>query len=152
MAITYTSPESYKNDKITIFLGGTIDMGASVDWQSEIVKSFDEYENIQFLNPRRQNWDSSWVQSIHNENFVEQVEWELDGLDGADYIVFCFMPGSQSPITLLELGLYIHKPVLIYCPDSFYRKGNVDIVARRHKKPVFEDLDLLIKELKNRLA
>jgi hypothetical protein len=32
-------------------------------------------------NPRRENWDSSLVQSIDDLKFKEQVVWELDNLE-----------------------------------------------------------------------
>jgi hypothetical protein len=35
---------------------------------------------ILVLNPRREDWDSSWIQSIDNPQFREQVEWEIYAL------------------------------------------------------------------------
>ena len=47
-------------------------------------------EDIIFLNPRRDKWDSSWEQSITNPEFKLQVDWELDGLEMADLIIIFF--------------------------------------------------------------
>ncbi len=47
-----------------------------------------------------------------------------------------FDPDTKSPITLLELGLIVRdKPtrLIVYCPEGFYRKGNVDIICRKYK-------------------
>jgi hypothetical protein len=49
-----------------------------------------------------------------------------------------FVPGTISPISLMELGLFANKCV-VYCPEGFERKGNVDIVCQRYNIPVYED-------------
>ena len=57
--------------------------------------------------------------------------WELDKLKKASIIPMYFQPGTKSPITLLELGLFADSGKLIVCcPDGFWRKGNVDIICR----------------------
>ena len=56
------------------------------------------------------------------------------------------MPGTKSPITLLELGLHAGKnpqKLVVCCPDGYWRKGNVDIVCRRcgvRQVPTLDDL------------
>ena len=37
------------------------------------------------------------------------------------------------------------------CPDGFWRKGNVDIVARRHRIRAYESLDALIAAVRQRV-
>jgi len=118
--------------KISIFLAGSIEMGVAEDWQSKIEEELKDY-NVIIFNPRRDNWDSSWEQSIHNPQFREQVEWELDHLDKSDIILMYFDENTKSPISLLELGLYAASgKMILYCPEGFWRKGNVDIVATRY--------------------
>jgi hypothetical protein len=34
-----------------------------------------------------------------------------------------------------------NKRVIVYCPDKFYRKGNVDIVCEKYGMLVFNDLE-----------
>lgn len=118
----------------SVFLGGSIEMGKAIDWQTQIAKALAS-SDILILNPRRDNWDSSWKQSIDTPQFREQVEWELDALDAADFVVFYFDPNTKSPITLMELGLHAAgnpEKVIVCCPEGFWRKGNVDIVCRRY--------------------
>jgi hypothetical protein len=43
-----------------------------------------------------------------NANFSQQVRWELNALDKADYIIMYLDPNTISPISLLELGLLSH--------------------------------------------
>lgn len=117
-----------------VFLAGSIEMGAAEDWQTETIKKFiDENDDLIIFNPRRDDWDSSWEQSIDNPQFRGQVQWELDAMNKADTIVMYFSPGTYSPITLLELGLYAASDKLIVCcPEGYWRKGNVDIVCAEY--------------------
>ena len=60
-------------------------------------------------------------------------------------------PTSQAPISLLELGLHARSgKVLLCCPDGFWRKGNVDIVAARYGLKTVHGLDDLVKSLRQR--
>jgi hypothetical protein len=131
--------------RTSIFLAGSIEMGLAEDWQTKIENELSGHD-ITIYNPRRDSWDSSWVQSIHNEQFREQVEWELDHLDKSDVIVMYFDENTKSPISLLELGLYASSgKMIVYCPEGFWRKGNVDIVAKRYDiKQVNSFSELLI--------
>lgn len=135
--------------KPSIFLGGTIDMGNSVDWQEYttelIIKNKGGKYNI--FNPRRKDWDSSWEQKFENPNFYQQVNWELNALEQADIILLYFVSGSQSPISLLELGLHIHSgKVVVVCEDGFWRKGNVEIVCNRYDIPMFRSIEDFVNE------
>jgi hypothetical protein len=135
--------------KLSIFLAGSIEMGLAEDWQSKIEKELDG-RDVTIYNPRRDSWDSSWVQSIHNEQFREQVEWELDHLDKSDVIVMYFDENTKSPISLLELGLYASSgKMIVYCPEGFWRKGNVDIVAQRYDIRQVNSFNELLVALKS---
>ena len=135
-----------------IFLAGSIEMGSAVNWQQKIVDDLKGLKRLVFLNPRRDDWDSSWKQELNNPHFYEQVTWELDMLDDADHIIMYFDPNTKSPISLLELGLYADSGKLIVCcPQGFWRKGNVDIVCQRYNIPLFENIETLIVELKCRI-
>src|SRR5712691_11396437 len=90
---------------IRIFLAGSIEMGKAEQWQERIVNAMSDASNLVILNPRRDDWDSSWEQRADNPQFFEQVSWELDMLDAADIVVMYLAPGTRSPISLLELGL-----------------------------------------------
>ena len=129
---------------IKIFLAGSIEMGNAEDWQTKIVETFKDKPYV-FLNPRRDDWDSSWEQVITNPQFNEQVTWELNSLDSADIIIMYFDPNTKSPISLLELGLHANSgKMIVCCPKGFWRKGNVDIVCERYDVPVVCDIDSLI--------
>lgn len=150
MAIEIQAPNSIANhlDKLSIFLGGSIEMGKAIDWQTQIVKALADRDDVVLYNPRRKAWDASWKQSVNNPKFVQQVEWELDALDEADVIVIFFDPDTKAPISLLELGLHVKDRILVCCPPKFYRRGNVEIVCNRFDIPLFDKLEDMIEELK----
>ena len=135
------------NDGLKIFLAGSIEMGKAEDWQNKIVKTLEDKKGTIF-NPRRDNWDSSWKQSKDNPDFRQQVEWELEALSKSDYILMYFDPNTKSPISLLEMGLYARSgKLLVICPDSFWRKGNVDIVCEKYNVRQFPSIELALEYL-----
>jgi hypothetical protein len=139
--------KSHHYANITMFLGGSIEMGVAEDWQTKITEQLAIYENVTVLNPRRDAWDSSWEQRMSNPQFAEQVVWELDSLDKADIIIMYFSPDTKSPISLLELGLFKDHRIYVCCPDGFWRKGNVEIVCDRYNIPLYDDLDSMLQQI-----
>lgn len=149
MASIFRAPEKYPSDgRKKIFLAGSIEMGVAIEWQ----KIFEEElknEDVIILNPRRLNWDSKWDQTMDNPLFVEQVEWELVGLDDSDIIVMFIDPNTKSPITLIELGLHVKSGKLIVCcPKGFWKKGNVDITCNKYGAKNVQSIEELLKEVK----
>src|SRR3990167_10530862 len=107
----------------SLFLAGSIELGKAELWQDRITNQFADAENVVILNPRRDDWDSSWIQSIDNPKFKEQVEWELEAMALADKILMYFDPNTKSPISLLELGLHAKDgSLVVVCPEGFWRK------------------------------
>ena len=126
------------------FLAGSIENGTAIDWQSAVAEKLVEMGHI-VLNPRREEWDSTCIQSIDNPNFKEQVIWELDAMESADVIFIYFASETKAPISLLELGLYAKSQKLIVCcPDGFWRKGNVDIICQRYNILQYKSIDAFL--------
>ncbi len=142
-----------------LFLSGSIEMGKARPWQKEVATALASLPGT-ILNPRRDDWDSSWVQSIGNPQFNEQVTWELGGLEAADVVAIYFDPDTKSPITLLELGILaaaqvIAQPpprVLVCCPQGFWRRGNVEMVCDRYGIPLFDVVDPFVEALRDVIA
>ncbi|MFN8257751.1 MAG: nucleoside 2-deoxyribosyltransferase domain-containing protein [Bacteroidales bacterium] len=132
-----------------IFLAGSIEQDHAQNWQELITQNIDN-ENIIVLNPRRKDWDQSWKEEIENPYFLEQVEWELKGQERADLIIMYFDPDTQSPVSLLELGLFAQsRKMIVCCPKGFWKKGNVDIVCRRYNIVQVESLNELIEKARS---
>ena len=148
------APNSFRHDKnIKIFLAGTIDMGKAELWRDIVLKEANilKFQGCVFLNPRRKYFDIELEQNVQNVDFREQVEWELDGIDAADIIFFYFDPKTISPVTLVELGLVIEKQsreIIICCPDGYFRKGNIQVLAKRYDRFIHDTLCSAIFELK----
>lgn len=147
------APESLKGipeDFVHVFLAGSIDMGKAEDWQTKLTKEIvKKHKEVVILNPRRDDWDSSWEQSIENEKFREQVEWELSSMEAADVIVFYFDKEGEAPITLMELGLNAErkKTIIVCCPDGYWKKGNVEVVCSYYDIELVNTYDELVERL-----
>jgi Nucleoside 2-deoxyribosyltransferase like len=101
---------------------------------------------ITILNPRRADWDSSWVEDISNPPFREQVEWELNALAAADIIAMYFDNDTKAPISLMELGLHVKSgKMIVCCPQGYWKRGNVQIVCARFGVRVVETLGELVE-------
>lgn len=135
-----------------VFLAGSIEQDTADRWQERVVRAL-AATGATLLNPRRDDWDASWREQIGEARFREQVEWELGAQEAADRILMYFSPGTASPITLLELGLFARTGKLIVCcPEGFWRKGNVDVVCARYGVEQVADLAALVARLLELLA
>lgn len=153
MLIQIKAPNDYSEygHAFKIFLAGSIEMGSAVNWQSEVVNELGDL-NVVILNPRRDDWDSSWIQTIENEWFRTQVEWELGAMDDADVILMNFVGNTQSPITLLEFGLYAASGKLIVsCDRDFWRRGNVEVVCHKYNIPLLDNIGDLVSSMKRHM-
>jgi hypothetical protein len=125
-------------------------MGQAEDWQALVQNALADLDAV-LLNPRRDEWNASWVQSISNPQFREQVEWELAGLEQACVVAMYFAPATRAPITLLELGLTAASGKLVVCcPDGYWRKGNIEVVCHRYQVPLLASLDDLVATVRQR--
>jgi hypothetical protein len=149
-----TEDQSFPEDNITVFLGGSIDNGKATLWSHEVQQGLKHFEDVTILNPRREVWLPEIEQRARNDVFRYQVNWELDHIDNADIVFFYFEAGSVSPITLQELGYVVGKgqePV-VCCPDRFWRKGNVEIMCSRNAIPLYSEINEAIIALTERIA
>ena len=125
-------PLPINDSRPRVFLGGSIDMGGAPDWQAAMTAALADMDVV-ILNPRRPDWNPNWRPEAHEPGFRRQVEWGLAALEFADVIVMYFPPGTQSPISLLEMGLHARgEKLIVLAPEGFWRKGNVDITAQAY--------------------
>ncbi|KJA18396.1 hypothetical protein HYPSUDRAFT_190962 [Hypholoma sublateritium FD-334 SS-4] len=144
--------EPPSSSRRSLFLSGSTDAATTTDWRAVVSTSLDHLP-ISIYDPQRPDWDSTWIPDISFAPFREQVEWELKMLESVDVIAVYFSPRSESPITLLELGLFTNtKKAVVACPKEFWRRGNVEIVCARYGVKMVENLDDLVQELERRLT
>lgn len=126
-------------------------MGHAEHWQDRVIETFHDL-NVVFLNPRRAHFDETIPQRADNKEFRTQVEWELEGLQHANLIIMYFDRDSQSPISFLELGLFAqsHK-MMVFCPEGFWRKGNIDVECEHFSIPHFQDEQTFLAAVRARI-
>jgi hypothetical protein len=135
-----------------VFLAGSIEMGRAEDWQSAVERDLADLPAT-ILNPRRDEWDASWEQSIDHPQFRGQVEWELEGLERAAVIAMYLAPATKAPVTLLEMGLSARSGRLVVCcPPGFWRRGNVEVVCSRYQVPLVGELSQLVQAVRSRIG
>lgn len=150
-AIIVTAPESFHNpewvDHVAIFLAGSIDNGVAPDWQKDVLEALRD-KNVMLMNPRRKDWDPN-----SGDNEVErQVNWELEAMEYANYIIMYLAEGSKAPISLLELGLEAQSGrILVAAHPTYYRRVNVRVVCERNNIPLFETLEELIQAISEKI-
>ncbi len=153
IAQIFTAPNAAPDLLVkSVFLAGSIDMGAAVDWQKALIHEL-EHMPVAIFNPRRDDFDVSLKQEMACEPFAEQVRWELDHLDKADVICFYFDVAGKAPVTLLELGLHATTgKAVVCCPEGYWRRGNVEILCDRYEIPFFDGFAPMVAEVKRRLG
>ena len=67
----------------------------------------------------------------------------------ADVIVMYFDPNTKSVVTMLELGLFAAKTLIVICPEGFWRKGNVDMVCKRYNIGTASNLEAAVSQIKD---
>jgi hypothetical protein len=129
-----------------LFLSGPVQHGQAA-WQDRLARALEKAPGW-LLDPRRADWDSTWMNSLVDPRFAAQVAWELAGLARATERVVFLGGSSDAPVTLLELGLYAHQGRTRICLDDGYALGgHVQAVARAWKLPVHRGLDALAQAL-----
>ena len=133
-------PDSARQPKgyTSIFLAGTIDMGKSSDWQQDLYDRFSRTDGRWILyNPRQLQWDPT-----REGEMDYQVNWELEYLEKADYILMYILGSSKSPISLLEMGIHDRSgKMYVICEPDFYRYDNVRITCSYYDIPLFHSME-----------
>ncbi|GAB1315465.1 hypothetical protein MFIFM68171_05675 [Madurella fahalii] len=116
----------------SVFLAGTTSGTSGPSWRERLAAALSDLPVIVF-NPFRADWDSSWREDVTFAPFQEQVEWELEMQERADVVVVYFGPGTDAPISLLELGLCARSnKAIVACHRDYRKRGNVEIVCKRY--------------------
>lgn len=126
--------------KKSIYLAGSVD---GENWRSFLDKELSNMNYIVF-NPLIDKKED-YVESLTNPQFCQQKLWESTCMAKSDYIVFYFNPNTKASISLLELGLWVReKPMVVCCPEGYWKKGDVDYVCQSFDIPQVEGLETLL--------
>lgn len=137
----------------SIFLAGTTAKVDTGDWRETLSSSLSDVP-VTLYNPYRADWDSSWREDVDFAPYREQVEWELEKQDKADIVIIYFHPATQAPISLLEFGLCARAPgkAIVCCPEGYWKRGNVQLVAKRYGVETVDSVDGLKEAILKRLS
>lgn len=147
-------------ERFSIFTAGSIEQGKAIEWQEAFFNEINKMKptpDVAIFNPRRDNWDPSWNTADHKPQLLEQIEWELEHLEEANLIVMYLQPGTVSPVSLIEFGLFaravyvMKKQMIVLCPDGFHVKANVNAVCQYYDITMAKDMPDLIKKTKTRI-
>ena len=132
----------------TIFLSGT----TTIRWRDTLTSHLSSLNRpLTIIDPLRPDWDSSWRPHISFAPFHEQVNWELDMMEAADIIFIYLHPGTESPVTMLEFGLWAKNgKVVVCCPEGYLRYGNVQVLCERFGVQMVERLEDVVGVLEAR--
>lgn len=145
------APNPYIKTGATLFLSGCIDQPPET-WRATLSAAL-AHLPITILDPVRTDWDSSWRETPSFAPFKEQVDWELEGLEKADVVAIYFGETTQSPITLMELGLSAKSgKCVVACPEGYGKRANVQIVCARYGIQVLDSVgdlaDAVVRKLR----
>lgn len=117
-----------------LFLAGGIT--GCPDWQAEMVEHLMDVEELTVVNPRRANFPIN-----DNSAAFEQIAWEFKMLEKADMISFWFPKETLCPITLFELGKWIHTNPVIGVEYGYQRALDIRVQGRLELGSDFEIFD-----------
>lgn len=133
-------PEKNSHEKY-VFLAGSIDNRYFGNWRKETAKKLETKVNV--FDPTNMKHDS-----LNDAEMKSHIIWELDALAIADKILLNFLPDSKSPISLVELGLYVaSNKLIVVCPKEFYKSRYVFTLCEKYNTPIFENLNKALVEL-----
>lgn len=131
-----------EQDKKYYFLAGSIDYHLAGNWREKVISEMES--QVHFFDPTRIEYNE-----FNNFQMKEHIKWELNALDLSDKILLNFLPNAKSPISLVELGLYVKtSKLIVVCPNQFYQKRYVYTICEKYNTPCFNDLDKAIKYLR----
>lgn len=134
-------------DGYTVYLSGNM----SKPWRKEVINALENLP-ITIFDPTVEDWETSiGEESIENEKWVSQTDWENNGLAYADLKVFYFSEGAAAPASMLELGCYKTKgsKQTIVCTESGYEKASyIRYITRRFGLIEAKSLKELIELIK----
>ena len=114
------APTEYLGTEPSLFIAGGI--SNCPDWQTDLKDTLADLP-ITLLNPRREHYfmDPSIMR--------EQIEWEFRHLAKARAISFWFPKETLCPITLFELGKWVHseKPLFVGVHPEYQRRDDLYI-------------------------
>ena len=108
------------------------------NWRDVVADYYqEEYHLIDPTNPGHDN--------LSDKAMREHIKWEFLGLKQADYIILNFLSDALSPISLVELGMYVMtNKLIVVCPKDFYKWRYIDTLCKEYNTPIFTQLEQVL--------
>lgn len=135
----------------SIFLAGPTPRDNTVgSWRAEALKLLEElnYDGAVFIPECRGG--------IFKNDYIEQVDWELEGLKRADTILF-WIPRNLETLpgftTNVEFGYWLQSgKCVLGCPHTAVNVRYLEALARKNQTPVIHDLKDILTYVVNLLG
>lgn len=132
-----------EGNKEYLFLAGSMDLERGSTWRSFLIMKLSDNENFHFLDPTNKNHDI-----LTDGEMEAHVGWELQAMKMSDRIVLNFLTDSLSPISLIELGMYVaSNKMVVVCPLEFYKRKYIETLCNTYQTPIVSSLDEVIEFL-----
>ena len=141
-------------NKVSIFLGGSIDKETSPDWRKGLtvyLSQQDYQDKLVIFNPRYEDWGKGWHKDPEDEDFRAQAQWEMDHQSKADILIYWFCAERASPITMLEFGIHHKKNPIVGVSKNFGRYGYLVLTCEYHDLPLNHDWDDFVSAIDMRI-
>ena len=140
----FTSEEELpiKSNKLqSIFLAGSMDTQLSHNWRKQVMDAY--LGGYNFFDPTNSNY-----KKLNAFDMKLHIQWELDALAMSDKILLNFLPDALSPISLVELGLYVaSNKLIVVCPKEFYKSSYVHALCEKYSTPMFNKINTALTTL-----
>ena len=134
----YTSNDKLpiiEKENKSIFLAGSIDCNMPSNWRRRAIAKLSHYDYL--FDPTNTNHDN-----LDDQEMKEHIGWELNALLIANKILLNFMANTLSPISLVELGLYVTtNKLIVVCPKEFYKSRYVYTLCKKYNTPFFYKIE-----------
>ncbi|MDG1333826.1 MAG: nucleoside 2-deoxyribosyltransferase domain-containing protein [Crocinitomicaceae bacterium] len=122
-------------DRASVFLAGSMATTRKNNWRQTATRTFQAaYHFFDPTNPRHNN--------LNDEEMRNHIKWELEAMKLSDIIILNFLPDSLSPISLVEIGMYISSnKLVVVCPKEFYKWRYIDTLCNEYNTPIFNQLE-----------
>ena len=119
----------------SLFLAGSMAINVINNWRQDVVNQLDDGYHL--FDPTNNNHDK-----LNDIQMTKHIKWELDALKMADKIILNFLPYAKSPISLVELGMYVStNKLIVICPKEFYQSRYVHVLCEQYDTPLFQNIN-----------
>lgn len=121
-----------------VFLAGTSEPVGEPGWRDQLVVEL-ERAGLVVVSPRPVGGCDYGAET--DTELSNRKDWERRLMDAADYVLFHFVPGRESSVSLMELGLYASvRKLVVSCPVQYAKSSSVRHTCIAASIPLYTDV------------